>query len=153
MPELRILKKSRSNILPGDIFTLSLNEGEYYFGKIIKTNVSVFSEDNFLVYIYNYLTKDRTEIPELKLINLLTYPILISNQVFQKGYFEKVGHDDAYLNEIFPAHIFFDPLKENYVTEFGKVTDKPQSEVGIYGIVSQSSLATILEKSLKSIGN
>ncbi len=85
----------------GDIFTFSINEGEYMFGRVIADDATASgfcTEDkkNLVIYVYNQKSESKEDIPlkQLTLKNLLVDPIEFPFDYWRMGYFETVGYEE-----------------------------------------------------------
>ncbi len=95
---MRLLNKSGKMPEAGDIFTFSVREGEWMFGRAVRIAplVGMFGDpsDHVLVYAYKDVSKDRLEIPRLSRENLLFPPMVVSARgCWGRGYFETVRHE------------------------------------------------------------
>ena len=137
---MRVLKKSNKNPMPGDIFVFQLNNSKYMYGKVIRNDASLPPiKDMYLVYIYSATSPDKT-IPTLQKKELLIPPVVINKRLWTMGYFEKVGHKDLEKDEMFSTHCFekvhpIDSSKISYVNEYGEKIPKKISPCGSYGLV------------------
>jgi hypothetical protein len=143
--ELIAMKKTRNNPSEGDVFVIQPEEGRYYYGKVILTNLK--SRDSLingmtLVYIYNKVSSEKAFLENPEEAGLLIAPIIVNNQPWQKGYFETVGNTKVSEKEKNLNYGFWDMLKKEYVNYNGdELLKEPRYwthfGLGSYGIVGK----------------
>lgn len=157
---LEFLKKSKKILRPGDIFVLKPKGHDYYFGRVIDTNVeSGFGSGNaILIYIYNVTSNDKSKVPELRKENLLIPPAMINRLGWSRGYFENVMFKELAKEDILEVHCFWDPplkgisggelSKGKYMNEKGEQLDGPHEPVGQYGLGNHRVIDDAISKAL-----
>jgi len=134
---LEQLKASRRQPNPGDIFVLKLKPlSKFVFGKVISDKAMVvgFPLPNYLVYIYNTLTDDIREVPELSRDNLLIDPAMVNRQGWLKGYFQTVAHEAIRPTDFWQSQCFFSQANNRYYSEDGQVLESPSEPVFMAGL-------------------
>jgi hypothetical protein len=92
---LIVMKKSRKKPNVGDVFAVQPEEGLYYFGKVIKTDVE--SKDGFingsnLIFVYNYASDTKIPPNNLDEFKLLFPPCFIGKYLWSDGIFETIAN-------------------------------------------------------------
>lgn len=131
---LRILKKTRKANELGDIFCFQVKDGEYMYGRVIRTDamVNVFY-NGLLVYIYDAVSNCKESVPELHKENLLIPPIITGHFMWTKGYFETVMKKALELQDVWPQHCFFDgQWGGSYYDEYNNRLDDRIEPCGTY---------------------
>ena len=103
---MRVLKPSRKRIHPGDIFVLQVKDGEFVFGRVIRTDIEFLGNNRILIYIYKAFSPEKNSIPELKKHRLLLPPMIIDRQPWSKGHFETVANRPLSQSDLLPIHCF-----------------------------------------------
>lgn len=112
------MRKSRKKPQEGDVFVLQPIEGEFYFGKVIQTNLK--SIDSFvngmtLIYVYQYSSNNKELPGTLENEELLIPPVVVNNRPWTMGYFETIGNVGVSESERNVDFAFWDVLREKYV--------------------------------------
>ena len=139
----------------GDIFTFSIKEGEYMFGRVIADKVlgQGISEGKLIViYIYKILSKSKIEVSyaSLTLDSLLAGPFILLKDNFKFGYLEIIHYESiSDINVHFPIcfeirHLVGNP-SEN---QLGEKIEK-QKICGMSGIWN---IAAIEQKVCAALG-
>ncbi len=103
---MRVLKPSRKRIHAGDIFVLQVKDGEFVFGRVVRTDIEFLGNNRILIYIYRAFSSDKNSIPALEKRRLLLPPMIIDRQPWSQGYFETVGNRPLCDNDLLPIHCF-----------------------------------------------
>jgi len=96
--ELIQMSKSWKRPVAGDIFVVQPFEGSYYFCKVIKTKLQTKNENHKrmnLIYIYNYVSKDKRVPENLDRYPFLLPPTVVNNQGWLKGFYETVQNKNV----------------------------------------------------------
>ena len=138
----------------GDIFTFSIKEGEYMFGRIIAENPTVdgFNDPKIkkvVIYIYkNIEHSKKVDISKLTVDSLLLPPLILNIDVWKLGYLEIIDHEETNdVNVHFP--ICFDNkglYGIDYTDPWGKKIEKQK----ICGLAGLSNMV-VLESKLCNI--
>ena len=96
-PGFIVLKRTRREKRVGDVFVCSVQEGVYYYGKIlnncIEADGSGFYDGNILVVLYRGCTKRKTMDDFVGDINNIMFaPKIVFPQSWSNGYFETIGN-------------------------------------------------------------
>jgi hypothetical protein len=150
MNKLIKLAKCNDEIIPGDIFVISLVKGKFVYGKVVKTSFGVFRRDDILVYFYKTIYKDKNQQSNLSLKDILLEPLIVEYANFRNGYFEKVGHVKNDETNTFQIHYFYDSLLESYVDEYhNKVDKRTNAMFSILGLSTRDVLSDIIQEALE----
>ena len=130
--ELFPMKKSRKRPIAGDVFVIQPKEGDYYFGKVIQTNIQGKNR-NFqgmnLIYMYNCYSQAK-EIPaNLDEHEFLFAPTVMNFQGWLQGYFETIGNQPVTVREANVDYGFFDDFETQdkfYNLEGERIQHKPK---------------------------
>jgi hypothetical protein len=147
---LKVLKRSRKELNPGDIFAFQIKEGEYMFGRVIRTDAMIHSmEDCILIYIYNDVSKDKNNIPKLDKNNLLIPPIMTNKRPWTMGYFETIDHKPLIEVDVLQPHCFRDPTFGKYYDEYN---NELPSKIKPCGMQALHSYRTIDDEISDALG-
>jgi hypothetical protein len=150
---LRILKRSRKDLRPGDTFVLQMRDNEFIFGRVIRTDAKIGAEVRtraggylmegcILIYIYNAFSSEKDQIPVLDKNNLLIPPVMTNRLGWSRGYFEVVAHRDLTDEDIRHPHCFYRPGPvsrpeiRRYYDEYDHELPGPVEPCGLYGLAS-----------------
>lgn len=152
--ELIAMNKTKNNPSEGDVFVIQPEEGRYYYGKVILTNIK--SRDSLingmtLVYIYNKVSSEKAFLENPEEADLLIAPIIVNNQPWQKGYFETVGNAKVSEKEKTLDYGFWDMLKKKYVNYNGDELLKEPRYWTHFGLGSYGIVGKDVQKALKQI--
>lgn len=151
--ELIAMKKSKKVPSEGEIFVLQPLPNQFYYGKVIQTNIN--SRDSFingmtLIYIYNKVSQDRHVPQNLDNEELLIAPIIVNNQPWQKGYFETIGNINVSENEKKINYGFWDLFKEKFVDIKGDILENEPQYWTQYGLGSYGIVGKEVQKAIKN---
>lgn len=150
-------KSSRKKAKEGDVFTIKLITGDYYFGRVISTKALQYlgdAEDGYfyLVYLYNSSSKDKKIIPELKKEELLIPPYFTLSTDWTTGFAETIANIPLDNDDIFHPHYMYCGLRDIYSDGFGNKIDPPakgcRTPVGDNGFSSLTMLDIDIRKAL-----
>ncbi|MDO8588492.1 MAG: immunity 26/phosphotriesterase HocA family protein [Armatimonadota bacterium] len=134
---LRVLKRSRKPLKPGDIFALQVKEGEYMFGRVIRVEEHGGPADGFiLIYIYNVTSANKSEIPTIDKDNLLIPPYFTNKLPWSRGYFETIENRPLTEDDVLKPHCFWDIVHNEYRDEFRNVLRHKVEPCGVFGLGS-----------------
>ncbi len=119
---IKKLKPYRKPVLEGDYFSLSLKVGGQILGRVIHhRDVDDFVLGGYLVYFYNLIGADVSEIPPHSHLDLMIPPLFVNRLGWTRGYFAHIGNRPVLPSERYPLHSFtccyFSPTR--IVDEFG----------------------------------
>lgn len=101
--ELIRIKRSRKQLKDGDIFVIQPKPSVYYYGKVIKanmTNDNINMDGMNIIYIYNQST-DEIVMPEyLDPNKLLIQPEIVNRTGWTSGYFYTIGNMEVTQEEL-----------------------------------------------------
>ena len=123
---LDVLRKTRKEPAPGDLFVVKVKGKGYFCGAVVKTGVNAGFGGNIgiLVYIYSkeYREKEMSS-PVLNREGLLIPPLMVNKKPWAQGFFERVGHVE--ISELAPYdfHCFRD-VRNQIVNEYGEIVKK-----------------------------
>jgi len=113
-----------------EIFTFSINDEEYMYGRVIHMSPKFDSSEanpneNLLIYIYKPVSKIKKEIPELKKEDLLVTTIAW-REIWQRWHFETLEQRELSEKDFYSPICFnYDHLMwDNFRDEKGKILDK-----------------------------
>lgn len=145
---LRILKPSRKPVRPGDVFVFKPNEKHFYFGRVIKTAVSVGGFPNgVLVYLYDASSPDKVKIPELRRDDLLLPPLATNRLPWSRGYFETVEFRPLKASDVLPVHCFRSSTGRCF-DEAANPISVPVEPVGEFALQSYRSIDDLVSDAL-----
>lgn len=95
---LAVLKRTRKGIETGDVFVLSLDGIQYFYGKVLEANIKHLNSEEWfngchLIFIFKEKSKQKNlEGFRGNYDNLLIGPRIVTSQYWSRGWFEKVGN-------------------------------------------------------------
>lgn len=106
---LRVMRPSRRQPRPGDIFVYSFGEGLYRYGRVIRDDAVVGSQmrNLLLLYFFRALSRVRDDIPPLIPTELLTAPLFSNRQPWLRGYFQTIRSVPLGPLDVLPVHCFY----------------------------------------------
>lgn len=112
----------RKEVCEGDYFYLALKPGGYVIGRVIHhRRVEDFVLGGYLVYFYNVVADDISEIPPHSHLDLMIPPLFVNRLGWTKGYFGHIFNKAVLPSERYLLHSFtgcyFSPTR--IVDEFG----------------------------------
>ena len=126
-----------------EIFTFSVDEWKYMYGRVIHTEPKYWLWDTrpdeyLLIYIYNNISNVKEALPQLKKDNLLIVTTAW-REIWQWGYFETIKQKALEKNDFFKPICFYYSflLRDNYRDEEWNILDKeykPIIETGTINI-------------------
>lgn len=148
----RVLKKSRRNPEPGDIFCFQLNQtnDRYFFGRVVAVDTKIGGIEGLnviLIYIYKKTSMDNNSIPTLEVSDLLVPPIGTNARPWVRGYFETVGRVKNKASDLLCKHSFRD-VRGLYFDEHGSLLSTPSEPIGEYGVSGIGGIYLKIKKSL-----
>jgi len=134
---IRIQSPSRKRLVAGDVFSVSLPDSKFLFGRVVDPAISLGGIPAILIYLYRRVSRQK-EIPRLEdrqASNLMVSPIATNRLVWSRGYFETIGNVPLGAGEVLSQHCFLDS-RGCYFDEHGNRLDGPIEPVGDYGLHS-----------------
>jgi hypothetical protein len=154
--QLRVIKKNKPTLEEGDVFVLSPRENVYFYGKILKVNITNHNNDTY-VHGKNLvvLFRNKTEKPTIEYFRpdysqLLIRPSLVDISYWNKGLFFNVGNIPITKFEKQLDYGFLKiGIKSNfYCSEDGTILEKKPELLGIFGISTITGIASKIENQL-----
>lgn len=144
--QLRVIKKNKPTLKEGDVFVLSPRENVYFYGKILKANITNNNNDTYvqgknLVFLF----RNKTDYSQL-----LIRPSIVDVSYWNKGLFFNVGNLPITKSEKQLDYGFLKiGSKSNfYCREDGTILKKKPELLGIFGISTITGIASKIEKEL-----
>jgi hypothetical protein len=103
--------------------------------------------DVILIYLYKAWSLEKSNVPELRLSELLTPPIGTNALPWTKGYFEFVTNRQILKEDLLPQHCFRD-FRGWCVDEFGNRLSKEYEPAGINALHSYRTIDDEISKAL-----
>lgn len=139
---IQILKPSRKQVQPGDVFAVGLPDGTYLFGRVVSTNaqwtLAVGADPAILIYLY----RDRSgtkALPDRSAIRpdrLLVSPILTNRLPWSRGYFETLANVPLERDDVLLQHCFLSASRGRYYDDDGNELAGACEPVGDYALHS-----------------
>lgn len=146
---LRALIPSRKALKPGDIFVLQIRDGEFVFGRVVRTDAKIkHIGPTILIYVYRACAADKLRVPPLDKDNLLIPPAMINRLPWSRGYFEVVEHRPLREEDVLLVHCFYDPFWEVYRDDDDRELPKRVEPCGVYGLCSYRTIGILVSKAL-----
>lgn len=139
---LQVLKRSRKDPVPGDIFAYKLLDFDYGFGRVIRTDASMSPwEGLLLIYIYDAFSESLDDIPELDRRELILPPkLLLDKGPWTRGLFQTIEHRPLRKKDVLRTHCFRDDVFEQYVNEYGQPLKRKSNPCGIHAVGSHYTI-------------
>lgn len=148
---LERLRPSRRKLKPGDVFVAQPRGHPYLIGRVIRTDASLFGDDNLLLYFYDAWTANPSALPMLDPRKLLIPPVVTNRLGWSRGYFEHIEERPLAPGETLPAHSFASHIHTDgphYVDEFGNTLAGPVEPVGDAGLHSYRSIDDLISDAI-----
>ncbi len=154
--QLKVIKRKRTALTDGDIFVLSPQDGIYFYGKVMKTNIRHIGGDSFingqnLIFIFKCKSKEATlENYKPDYDNLLIEPSIVGKSYWTSGYFYTIGNEAISEVEKNLDYGFYKtyPSKVIYYKENGVEMDHQPSLLGVCGITTITGIAYYVTREL-----
>ena len=137
------------------MFALQVLDFEFFlFGRVISTDAEIGPMKNvILLYVYDYRSESKDEIPPLDKNRLLIPPSMTNTLPWSRGYFQTVRHDALDKADILPVHCFqsrgfLDRTKFRYFDGFGNRLKKRTEPCGEHGLGSFRTIDDDISKAL-----
>jgi hypothetical protein len=138
---MRVLKKSRKRPRPGDVFALQIQDGQFFFGRVVRLDASIFWMENcVLIYVYKAASEDKHRVPHLSKTELLVPPILTNFLPWSKGYFETVEHRPLEEEDVLEIHCFWSCASRGYYDEYSNRLPGRLEPCGEHGLDSYRTI-------------
>jgi hypothetical protein len=150
---IRVQRRSRKRLQPGDVFAVQLLDGQYIFGRVIRTDatwgLSPDTATAILIYLYRQCSPDKA-LPErgaMQPRDLLVPPVMINRLAWSRGYFETIGHLDLEEGAVLTQHCF---RRSNgqYFDDNGQQLSRAVEPVGIHGLHSFRTVDDLISDAL-----
>ena len=152
--QLKVIKKSKTEPVEGDIFVLSPREDIYFYGRVLKSNINHISQDTF-VHGKSVVVIFKCKNNEISMSNyypnyndLLIRPEIVDKSYWSKGYFFTIENKPLDDNEKKLDYGFYSIGKGKFLKETGIEIDHQPVLLGTYGIATISGIAYEIEKEL-----
>lgn len=149
---LRVLRTSRRNPRPGDLFALLPPGDLYLFGRVVSVDASPLGAGRaILVYLYSHRSADKRPPSFLSHEDLLVPPMMTNKLPWSRGYFEFVEHRPLAQDDRLRVHCFERSWThpKQYFDERGTKLSEPLEPLGTWGL---ESFRTIDDKVSTALG-
>ena len=150
---LRVLRRARPKLRPGDVFTLSPAVDRFLFGRVLLADLpsgqAPMPTAN-LIYIYAAEAREPTPAPLGQLVpaSLLLPPQFINRMPWTKGYFQNVAHEPLRRGDLLRQHCFWDSVRKTYRDETGRVLSARYEPCGEWALGSYRLLDDLVSDTL-----
>ncbi|WP_232088955.1 Imm51 family immunity protein [Streptococcus suis] len=153
--QFQIIKKSKAQPCEGDIFVVSVIEGQYLYGRVLQANIkskasSFFNQKNVIV-IFNQRTESLSlENYHADYSDLLIRPMIVDNAYWSRGYFYTVANIPLTEEEIHLDLGFYriHPRRQYFCTAAGEEIFKEPKILGLYGVSTITGVAAEVNREL-----
>jgi Immunity protein 26 len=146
---MRLLRKSRPILRPGDVFTYLMPDQLFRFGRVIRTDASIGGFPNcVLLYFYEATSRSKDNIPILDKSDLLIPPVATNRQGWLRGFFETLVNRSLTPEEVFDPHCFWSPIQEWCFDADGHKLQTRFEPCGDYGVHSYRTIDDEISKAL-----
>jgi hypothetical protein len=152
-PNLRVLRRSRPKLQPGDVFTFSPAPERFLFGRVIFADLppgrAPMPTAN-LVYFYGVEQPTPTPAPvdELAPANLLIPPQFINRMPWTRGYFQNVARSALAPDDLLDEHCFWDATRKAYRDQLGAFRAARSEPCGDWGLGSYRLIDDLISDAL-----
>jgi hypothetical protein len=145
---LKILKPSRRPVREGDVFAFAVDDERYFFGRVIRMNVSVGGfPGGILIYLYRTASTSKEQVPRLQKEELLLPPLATNRLPWSRGYFETIASPELRPSDVLARHCFV-TVKGEYLDEMSQPMTSPVEPVGEYSLHSFRSIDDVVSEAL-----
>lgn len=137
---LRVLRRSRPKLKPGDIFALQILPDRFHFGRVIRTDTEMIGTQVFLIYIFRATSPSRNDIPQLDRNDLLLPPTFVEKGPWTRGFFEVVKEQPLEVNDTHPVHCFVWLSADRFVDEYCEPLPCRSEPCGRYQLSFEGSI-------------
>ena len=148
---LEVIRPSRKILMSGDVFVFKLKQqpGQFWFGRIIRTDSSVgIFKNTILIYLFDFHSAQKTCVPALTTDHLLVPPIHTNKLPWTKGFFEVVTNRQINANEILPQHTFKSFSRGTFFDEYSNPVANPVEPIGGFALHSYKTIDDAISKAL-----
>lgn len=143
--------KDKTETPTGDIFSLEIPQGRFWFGQVISLEVGPMPGASILIYIYDY--SEEGPVPDTSrmcLDRLLIPPCFINRMAWTRGYFLNVARRELAESDLPKQHCFLDHTHDppRPVDLHGHPVVEPTEPVGYFALHSYASLDDELSDAL-----
>ena len=150
--DLIAMRRSCKKPQEGDVFVLQPVEGQFYFGKVIKTNlvsIDSFINGSTLIYIYQYCSGEKVIPHDLENKEFLIPPAVVNNRPWSMGYFETICNVEVSEKEKNADFAFWDVLREIFVDINKQPVKKKPKYWSDFGLGSYGVIGKEVQKAIK----
>ncbi|MFZ2594015.1 MAG: Imm26 family immunity protein [Minisyncoccia bacterium] len=148
---------SRKKPQVGDIFVFKNKYLGYIYGRVIlgeDWQGPMSKGEDFLLYIYNHITKEIESDPVLDKNNLLIDPEICNRRGWLDGYFKTIKHKELTKDDLLSQHCFIEVPYENgkaprYVDENGKLLVVKNEPCGVYASSTHRMIDDLISEKMK----
>jgi hypothetical protein len=145
---LVVLKRTRRAPAVGDIFVVQPPDGQFLYGRVVSVDARPLGVPGaILIYIYRARSHAKTDVPELRVAQLLVPPLITNRRPWTMGYFELVEERPLTSRDRLPQHCFGDD-RGWYFDEVGNRLDGPAEPVGEWGLHSFRTIDDEISRAL-----
>lgn len=152
-PNLRLLKRSTTKPVRGDVFALSPVDGLFLFGRVIRSDLPrglAPMPGAYLIYIYRgRSTEMQPQRSELRRSELLLAPLFINRMPWTKGYFQTVVNWPVSDEDLVAQHCFLSAGRGRYYDENFEELPGPFEPCGDWALHSYRTFDDELAEALK----
>lgn len=134
--EFQLLPIKRKRIKPqkGDVFVVSPNENEYFYGIVLNDSICNINGDDLLVVVVFMEKQYSIEEPikQLDYEKLLLRPCIVGREYWTRGYFFNIS-----VKQEIPANLdygFYSIGKCLFLDEYGKELQHEPKLLGVFGV-------------------
>ena len=146
---LREIKRSRHNPVPGDFFYCMPPNTGCLWGRVISTTASVGGfDDCILIYVYDETTSSAENIPDVSPSRLLIPPIATNKRPWSMGYFAHVANQPLKKADVLAQHCFRSDWRDKYFDDQGRELKKRSEPCGVFGLDSFQTIDAKISEAL-----
>jgi hypothetical protein len=132
----------------GDVFAFAVDDERYFFGRVIRTGVSVGGfPGGVMIYLYRAASISKERVPRLRKEELLLPPLATNRLPWSRGYFETIASAELQPSDVLARHCFRN-VKGEYLDEMSRPMSSPVEPVGDYSLESFRSIDDLVSDAL-----
>jgi hypothetical protein len=147
---MRVLLPSRARRRPGDVFAYQMPDDLFRFGRLVSVTARIGPMRGVhLVYFYKGAAiSTALPLPQMRPTDLLVAPVLVNQQPWTLGYFQRVAAQPLAPDDILPVHCFRMPGTGKYFDDRNQPLRAAVEPCGVYGLNSYRTVDDELSAAL-----
>lgn len=149
---MRVLRSSREQRVPGDFFAYEMPDGVRRYGRLIARSVGIGNMEptpvQHLVYFYGAGAEGEFDPGKCDPHRLLVPPLVVNQKPWTLGLFERVARLPLRAGDVLPSHGFYCGWRNQYFDEMSREISQPAGPCGEFGLHSYLTVDRCLSEAL-----